>query len=110
MQFEIPHAVSYPFLPDQSRSRLLRGELELELGDAEVGKAFLVGLDEAWSLWDTYHRPLVYQRLGRAAEEQGRTEEAIEYYARLVHLWEDCDPEVVPQREEIRDRLEDLGG
>ena len=108
MEFEIPHAVSYQPMPDQSRARFLRGELELELGDAATGEAFLIGLDEPWSMWDTYHRPLLYQRMGRLAEEQGRTADAINYYERLVSLWRECDPELVPLRDEIAARLEAL--
>lgn len=110
MEFEIPHAVSYQPMPDQSRARFLRGELELELGDSTSGEAFLVGLDEPWSMWDTYHRPLLYERLGRLAEEQGRTADAIEYYSRLMQLWSDCDPELVPVRDDIAVRLRALIG
>ncbi|MDH3207549.1 MAG: hypothetical protein OEO79_13190 [Gemmatimonadota bacterium] len=108
MQFEIPHAVSYQPMPDQSRARFLRGELELELGDAETGEAFLLGLDEPWSMWDTYHRPLLYERMGRIAESTGRTREAIIFYSHLVRLWRDCDPELAARREEVQKRLDEL--
>ncbi|MDH3427489.1 MAG: hypothetical protein OEM23_03555, partial [Gemmatimonadota bacterium] len=110
MTFEIPHAVSYQPMADQSRARFLRGVLELEMGDTTSGEAFLVGLDEPWSQWDTYHRPLLYERLGRVAEEQGRTADAIEYYSRLMQLWRDCDPELIPVRDEIAGRLRALIG
>jgi tetratricopeptide (TPR) repeat protein len=105
MRFEIPHALSYQPMADQSRARLLRGELELELGDPTTGRNFLVGLDEPWSVWDTYHRPLLYRSLGQAAEDHGRAEEAIDYYSRLVWLWRDCDPELVPVREAVAEKL-----
>jgi tetratricopeptide (TPR) repeat protein len=105
MRFEIPHALSYQPMADQSRARFLRGELELELGDPTTGNNFLVGLDEPWSIWDTYHRPLLYRSLGQAAEDQGRAEEAIDYYSRLVRLWRDCDPELVPIRQELTEKL-----
>lgn len=110
MQLEIPHAVSYQPMPDHSRARFLRGELELELGEPDIGEGFLLGLDEAWSLWDTYHRPLLYERMGRAAEAEGRTREAISYYERLLRLWRDCDTELVPRRTEVEHRLERLRG
>lgn len=108
MQFEIPHAASYQPMPDQSRARFLRSELEFELGDPASARAFLVGLDEPWSVWDTYHRPLLYQRLAEDAEARGRTAEAIAYYTRLVRIWQDCDPELVPRRDEIARRLATL--
>jgi tetratricopeptide (TPR) repeat protein len=67
-----------------------------------------MGLDQSWSFWDSNFRPAVYNRLGQIAEAEGRTEEAIEYYTRLLELWHDCDPELVPIREEIRDRRDAL--
>lgn len=104
MDYEVPHAVSVTMMPDQSRSRYLRGELEMELGDVETAKAFFVGLDEPWGAWDSFQRPLVYQRMGQIAEDEGRIDEAIIYYTRLLDLWQDCDPELVPTRDVIEAR------
>ena len=64
------------------------------------------GLDESWSPWDTYYRPAVYERLGRMAEEDGRTEEALRYYSRLIDLWRDADQEIVVMRQEIEERVD----
>jgi tetratricopeptide (TPR) repeat protein len=104
VEYEVPHSLTARPIADQSRSRLLRGELEMELGDRETAKAFLVGLDESGSVTDSFFRPQVYRHLGRIAEDAGRTDEAIAYYTRLIHLWADCDPELVPIRQEIEAR------
>jgi tetratricopeptide (TPR) repeat protein len=101
MKSEVPHAATVRPLPDQVRARLLRGQLEMELGDPSTAEAFLLGLDESWSPWDAYPRPEIYVLLGRIAEDAGRTDRAISYYTRFIDLWADCDPELVPRREDI---------
>jgi TolB-like protein len=110
MRLEIPHALSYLPMAEQSRARFLRGQLELELADLATGEGFLLGLDESWSPWDSYHRPLLNRALGEAAERQGRTEDAIKYYSRLVDLWRDCDPELVAERDSLAAKLRGLIG
>jgi hypothetical protein len=95
-------------MPDGSRSRFLRAELEFEVGDAAVAKNYFVGLDDSWSFWDTYYRPQAYQRLGEIAEREGRVDDAILWYKRLIDNWRDCDPELVPQRREIEEHREAL--
>ena len=70
--YETPHASTYHVMADGSRSRFLRAELELARGDTAVAIGMYRGFDESWSPWDTYHRPIVYQRLGAIAEAQGR--------------------------------------
>jgi tetratricopeptide (TPR) repeat protein len=105
MEYEVPHAATVWPLADLGRSRFMRAELERALGDAATAKRFYVGLDEPWSPWDSYWRPLLYERMGRIAEEEGRADEAILYYSRLVELWRDCDPELVDTRDEVATRL-----
>jgi hypothetical protein len=80
------------------------------LADLATGEGFLLGLDESWSPWDSYHRPLLNRALGEAAERQGRTEDAIKYYSRLVDLWRDCDPELVAERDSLAAKLRGLIG
>jgi hypothetical protein len=55
-----------------------------------------------------YHRAVAYQRLGEIAEARGRPAEAITYYSRLIDLWRDCDPALLPHREGIRRRRDAL--
>ena len=52
-----------------------------------------------------YHRPLLNRLMGEIAERQDRPDQAAEYYGRLVELWADCDPALVPEREEVAARL-----
>ncbi len=52
--------------------------------------------------WDSGNLALSYERLGRLYEERGNTEKAIYYYARLVELWTDADPELQPRVEAAR--------
>jgi tetratricopeptide (TPR) repeat protein len=106
LSFEVTHASSVRPFPDQARARLLLAELEWRFGDVDVAAAYLQGLDESWGLWDTPFRPLAYRLLGEIAESRGRLEEATLYYELLVELWARCDPELVPQREEIQARLD----
>ena len=97
-------AVTVTPMPDQARSRILRSELEQEIGDVTAAKAFLQGLDESWSPWDGMYRSSVYRLMGQIAEDEGRVEDAILNYNRLLDLWQDCDPELVPIRDEIEAR------
>jgi tetratricopeptide (TPR) repeat protein len=108
--FEAPHGATYHAFADGTRARFLRAELELERGDREVALGLYRGLDESWSPYDIYHRPIVYQRLGEIAEAEGRTADAIEFYSRLVDLWRDTDPALIPARTAIQQRREALRG
>ncbi len=106
--YEAPHGATYHSFADGPRSRFLRAELELLQGDTTVAAGLYHGFDESWSPWDIYHRPIAYQRLGEIAEAQGRVADAITFYTRLVELWRDCDPALVPKRNEIRQRRDAL--
>ncbi len=110
MDYQTPHASTVWPMADLGRSRFLRAELERELGDVAVAKRFYVGLDEPWSPWDSYWRPLIYERLGQLAEDEGRSDEAVLYYGRLLELWRECDAELVANRDEIRARHDALLG
>jgi tetratricopeptide (TPR) repeat protein len=100
----VPHAATVRALPDASRARFLRAELEFEVGDLEVARNYYEGFDHSWSFWDTYYRPLAYRRLGEIAERQGRYADAIVWYERLLDTWKHCDPELVTLRDEIEAR------
>jgi len=106
VRFEVPHAVTVRAMAEGSRGRFLRAELEREVGDREVARMYYRGLDASWSPWDTHYRAAVFERLGRMAEEDGRTEEALGYYSRLIDLWRDADQEIVVMRQEIEERVE----
>jgi tetratricopeptide (TPR) repeat protein len=105
---EVPHAATVRSLADGTRSRFLRAELELQVGDIDVARGYYLGFDQSWSPWDTNYRSVVYQRLGEIAEQEGKAEDAIGYYTRLLDLWRDCDPELLAARNEIQDRRDAL--
>ena len=67
---------------------------------AEAGTGFRYPL---WHLW-------TIRKLAPLYEELGETERALHYYRRLVELWEDADPELQPQVEHARERIEALEG
>jgi tetratricopeptide (TPR) repeat protein len=49
-----------------------------------------------------------YERLGDLYEERGDTTKAIRYYAKLVDLWQDADPELQPRVEAARRAIRSL--
>jgi tetratricopeptide (TPR) repeat protein len=49
-----------------------------------------------------------YLGVADAYEQLGQADKAIEFYGRFVRMWKDCDPELVPIREEARRNLERL--
>ncbi len=104
VEYQVPHAITVVPIGDQARSRLVRAELEREHGDTRAAEAILEGLDESWSPWDGMYRSSVYRLKGAIAEDDGRIEEAILNYTRLLNLWQECDPELVPIRDEIEAR------
>jgi tetratricopeptide (TPR) repeat protein len=108
MELLVPHPITVQSLADQAPARFLQAELEMALGDPETAKAYFTGLDELWSPWEAYFRPRIYERLGRLAEREGDADEAIRQYTRFVDFWADCDPELVPLREDVRARRDAL--
>ena len=104
VEFQVPHAISVVPIADQARSRLVRSELEMQIGGAATAKAYLEGLDESWSPWDGMYRSSVYRLMGQIAEDDGRVEDAILNYNRLLDLWQNCDLELLPIRDEIQVR------
>jgi hypothetical protein len=109
MEYSVPHQATITPITDLARSRFLRAELERTSGDLKVAKGIYLGFDHSWAFVDTSYRPLAYRRLGEIAEVEGDLEMAAVWYDRLLNLWQDCDPELIPLREEIRGRREALG-
>jgi serine/threonine protein kinase/tetratricopeptide (TPR) repeat protein len=110
IEYQIPHSATVRPFTDGTRSRFLRSELEYAIGDVETARNFLLGLDQSWSPLDMFVRAPVYERLGQIAEDLGDTEEAIRQYTLLLNQWRDCDAELIPRREGIRERLHELLG
>ena len=59
---------------------------------------------------DAVWRPSVLVQLGELYEERGEPERAADYYDRLVQLWHDADPELLPQVETARSAAARLRG
>jgi tetratricopeptide (TPR) repeat protein len=59
---------------------------------------------------DPLELPGVYLRLGEAYEARGEREQAIDYYSRLVDLWQDADPELQTVVSDVRQRIARLVG
>ena len=59
-------------------------------------------------LTDSYHLPLIYERLGDLYEQRGDTAKAIHYYGKFAELWKDADPELQPRVEATRRAIEAL--
>lgn len=110
MDYQVPHASTIQPMPDLVRSRFLRAELEREMGDVEYARALYEGLDESWSPWDSYLRPLSFRALGAIAEDRGDWEGALRYYRLLLHHWRDPDPVLADRKNEIQARVTALEG
>ncbi len=74
----------------------------LEWGCCDV----LIDLLISQSVW----RPSTLRRLAELHEERGEREKAIDYYNKFIDLWQDADPELQPQVEEVKQRLARLVG
>lgn len=105
MDYQIPHATTVQPFPDLVRSRFLRAELEREMGDVAYAEALYVGLDESWSPWDSYLRPLAFRALGAIAEERGDGETALRYYRLLLDHWRSPDPVLADRKAAVQARV-----
>jgi tetratricopeptide (TPR) repeat protein len=74
-------------------------DLHLELGNKEEAELYYRSLID---------RPRAVMALARLRDEAGDVEEAAAYYARVIQFWKDADPELQPQVEEARTRLQEI--
>jgi tetratricopeptide (TPR) repeat protein len=59
---------------------------------------------------DALGRPASLRRLGELYDQAGDTERALEYYGDFADLWDEADPVLQPQVEEVRQRMAELAG
>jgi tetratricopeptide (TPR) repeat protein len=59
---------------------------------------------------DAGHLAHPYVRAGELYEQRGERERAIDYYQRLVDLWQNADPDLQSRVEEVRKRMARLAG
>ena len=89
----------------------LRGKLRVSLSIAlaELGRE-----EEALAVLEARFGGAIYEAVpasllrGQLYEQRGELQQAILAYSRVVELWRDCDPELVPQREVAERALERL--
>lgn len=74
-------------------SAIIAYERALEPGGPDAMFVDLLGL------------PFLLHRLGELHDDLGNAEQAADYYARFVELWENADPELQPRVEAVRSRL-----
>jgi eukaryotic-like serine/threonine-protein kinase len=77
--------------------------------DSAIGyyEKFLA-MPDPFPVLDARWRPHVHQWLGAIYEGKGESRKAMEQYAKFVELWADADPELQPQVQEMRGRLQRL--
>jgi tetratricopeptide (TPR) repeat protein len=82
------------------------------LGQADSAIVYYEGYletsDIAHAAWDNENRGPTLERLGQLYDEAGDSEKAAVYYARLVALWADADPELQPRVQAAQARLEEI--
>jgi tetratricopeptide (TPR) repeat protein len=82
-------------------------------GNADSALAFWEQFAQsAWRIPfnDHVELPSAYRRIGELYEAAGNVEAAVEYYNRFVELWQDADPELQPQVQDVRSRIASLVG
>jgi len=93
----------------RSFQRYLRAELLLETGRSEEALSWFSSFAWSVSFEYIYKAPTLLRR-AQICERLGQTEQAAEYYARFVALWQNCDPALRPAVDEARTRLRALDG
>jgi tetratricopeptide (TPR) repeat protein len=88
--------------------RFVLGEALLESGRLEEAREAFLSLTAAGHSEGLYHLGPIYLRLAEIHERLGEPEKAIEYYAKVLELWKDCDPELIPMRDDARRNLDRL--
>ncbi len=86
--------------------RYLRAELLYQEGRLEEALRWYASLAEV----SEFLLGPSYLRRAEIYEQLGETENAITYYTRFLDLWQDADPELQPQVEQARQRLDRLVG
>ncbi len=89
--------------------RFLIGALLAESGRPDDAREWL-GSMQGFAMFDrTLEAPAAW-RIGQLFERQGQPDSAAAYYARVVDLWRDADPELQPMVADARARLAALRG
>jgi tetratricopeptide (TPR) repeat protein len=93
----------------RSLQRYLRAELLSETGRSEEAVSWFSSFAWSASFEYIYKAPALLRR-AQICERLDQTEQAAEYYARFIGLWQNCDPPLRPAVDEARARLLALDG
>jgi eukaryotic-like serine/threonine-protein kinase len=92
---------------DAARSRVYDAAAHADSAIA-AAERYVALRDPARIFHDAIELPRAYERLARLYDERGDAERARAYYARLIDLWQDADPELQPYVDAARVRLRAL--
>jgi tetratricopeptide (TPR) repeat protein len=94
-----------------ARLRYLRAELLTQLG--RPGEALRwynsIGMSSLSAHHEVVYLAPAYFRKAEVYEQLGRNEEAIHDYSEFIDFWRDCDPELQPWVDTVRERVLQLG-
>ena len=102
-------AVSSPIY-DQVLARYARAEILYAKGRYEEALPWYTSLHDGLKTGGEGYLGPSYLRRAEIYEHLGETDKAITYYTRFIELWQDADPELQPQVEQARQRLNRLVG
>ena len=92
------------FFHNLVHERFLHGEALQALGDLKGALAWYECMGDVFFVDHLYAGPCAL-REGEICETLGRRDEAIQHYRYFCRLWRDCDPELRPMVQEVRERL-----
>ncbi|UCC72803.1 MAG: hypothetical protein JSV86_21015 [Gemmatimonadota bacterium] len=96
-----------PFF-SHGHERFLRAEALKSLGRDEEALGWYSSLPGVYSPFDVIYMAPAHFSQAEIYERLGERESAAAHYARVVELWQDCDPELRPLVEESERRLAEL--
>ncbi|MFB3133017.1 MAG: tetratricopeptide repeat protein, partial [Rhodothermales bacterium] len=95
---------------DQVFARYARAEILYAEGRYEEALPWYTSLHDGLKTGGEGYLGPSYLRRAEIYEHLGETDKAITYYTRFIELWQDADPELQPQVEQARQRLNRLVG
>ena len=93
---------------EQTFNRMIKAEALLQKGAVEDALEVYLSFMKSDGLAKLLYLGPGHLRLAEIYERLGDDEKAIDYYARVLRLWRNCDPGLAPMREEARRNLDRL--
>jgi len=101
----VPKTCALCWVPNMARAYDLAGEADSAVA---IYERYVMHPSPFRLFTDSFYLGPAYERLGDLYEQRGDTTSAIRYYAKLVDLWKDADPELRPRVEAARRAVEAL--